>query len=140
MRPLFFVMEIGDDTSFPDALTYAAGGGATMRFLRGADEAWDAVLGVAASGDPTSGAAGSGTLLTTPDSDRLAVVAYPELRLFIVSCRVSVGVDVPFEVVVGVGASTANAAAACLSTFKRFLSSFVCSPGHSAGTFIWHLL
>lgn len=92
------------------------------------------MLGVVVRGDPTSAAAGSGTLLTVPDTDRFAVVAYPELRLFMVSCRVRV-VEVPFDVVTG-GASTTADAAACLSTFNRFLSSFVCSPGHSAGTFI----
>ena len=46
----------------------------------------------------------------------------------------------PFVLGAGAGASTAAAAAACLSTFSLFFSSFVCSPGQSAGTFIWHLL
>jgi hypothetical protein len=72
-----------------------------------------------------------------PDTDRAALAAYPDDRLFIVSCLVNPGGDVtPLEE----GASAANEAAACRSTFSFFLSSLVCSPGHSAGTFIWHLL
>lgn len=74
MRPRLFV-EVGELTSSGVALTYAAGGGATIRFLRGALEVWEFVLGTLVRGVPISGVAGSGVFLTAPDRDRFAVVA-----------------------------------------------------------------
>jgi energy-converting hydrogenase Eha subunit B len=79
------------------------------------------------------------TLGMVPERERWALVVYPELKLFIVSCLVKVAPPVPF-VAGATGASTAALAAACRSALSFFFSSFVCSPGHSAGTFISHLL
>lgn len=116
---------------------YDVGGGATILFFRapvapaleGAEVTDTLVFGVDSPWRPAR---------PVVDTDRVALAAYPELRLFIVSCRVNPRRSLPF--IGEAGASGTTLAAACRSALSFFLSSFVCSPGQSAGTFIWHLL
>ena len=118
-----------------------------MRFRLGPDDvgAGAILVGGAERGDNVFSVVGLVTVVdfgVTPDTERVALAAYPEDSEFIVSCLVKVACDsvaLPLATTL-LGASTAAVAAACLSTLSLFFSSFVCSPGHSAGTLSWHLL
>lgn len=126
-------------TELPDKPTTAAGEGAANRFRRPPEgmlevEAAEASGELVAGVEPSSCPEDRGML---PDNDLVALAAYPEERLFIVFCLVRVGPELrPFEG----GVAVASKAAACRSALIFFFSSLVCSPGQSAGTFMWHLL
>lgn len=107
-----------------------------MRFLR--------VVGgllIAGCDAPPSGLVSSfAGLVESAETDRLALTAYPELREFMVLLLLSAGSSetplrwLPF------GGGGAVLDTTWRSAFILFFSSFDCSPGHSAGTFISHLL
>lgn len=94
-----------------------------------------------AAGRGVDGSGGTSSIgdVGPPVIDRRALCAYPELKEFIVFDLVRVGESVATVGEDAVGFNS-ELAASWRSALSFFRSSFVCSPGQSAGTFISHLL